>query len=672
MRGETQQGPPVRVVVIAPVLARHDAISQAAADSWRILSSMPGVEVAILALHSERDDVPVTLVSGLGHLLRMPAFLRADLLLYHFGLHNELFDAMLIGNGRGAKQVVRFHNVTPAEFLRPQDAPLIARSLAQLHNFRHADAIWADSPVNLQSLDAQGVPTARAEVIPLVVNAPDRRTLAGKRAEAVELVFIGRFVQSKGVLDLIQALSALRGRSGPPWRLRLAGNQTYSHPEYVKTVQRAAETLDGTAEFLGSVDDVTRDRLLQEAHILAIPSYHEGFCKPVVEALRAGCVPVGYAAYSLPDTADGLGRLVPPGDIPALSTALGEAVQDLWPVARGDSSSSLRLDCGTRTVKEFDCLAAEHVRAFSFDAVRGRSIESIGRLFPARFHPRRLPTMWNIRPVIQVLPDDAMREQERSSLNRLPSLSDWEANSRFVEVLAELRQPVLIHRKAWEYALCIQGLESLGVVRPSASGLAVGAGSESPLFYFANMIERMVATDLYDNEIHEGTPAMLRDPESFAPFPYQRDRLKVFRMPGDALEFPDGTFDFVFCLSSIEHFGSRATQRRSLDEMARVLKPHGVACIITELILTDHSDAEYFRWEEIEEIFLAHPRLRLEGGAPDLSISESLISFPVNLSDVTWPLNATHLKRLGRSPHIVLRRGEMLWTSFSMFLRRTN
>jgi SAM-dependent methyltransferase len=234
----------------------------------------------------------------------------------------------------------------------------------------------------------------------------------------------------------------------------------------------------------------------------------------------------------------------------------------------------------------------------------------------------------------------------------------------------DLNETVSIHRKSWEYAMCVHGLDALGVVHPEAVGLAVGAGSERPLYHYANTIRRIIATDLYDTEAHEGTPLMLNEPERFAPFAYRQDHLEVLRMPADRLDFPDASFDFVFCLSSIEHFGSRETQRRSLDEMARVLKCGGVACIITELILTDHSDGEYFRWDEIEEIFLRHPLLHLEGGEPDLSISESLLAFPVDLTEVTWPLTPAAARRLNRSPHIVLKRGEMLWTSFSMFLRR--
>src|ERR1700730_2011729 len=142
-----------------------------------------------------------------------------------------------------------------------------------------------------------------------------------------------------------------------------------------------------------------------------------------------------------------------------------------------------------------------------------------------------------------------MRRRRATSLNRLCNVRDWEPRGDLSEIMGELREPVCIHRKAWEYAICILGMKRLGRIFPTARALSVGAGYERPLFYFANRIGMMVATDLYENPEHEGRPAMLRQPEQFAPFEYRRDHLKVMRMNGKALQFADSEFDFAFCLS---------------------------------------------------------------------------------------------------------------------------
>lgn len=263
--------------------------------------------------------------------------------------------------------------------------------------------------------------------------------------------------------------------------------------------------------------------------------------------------------------------------------------------------------------------------------------------------------------MFSIVPDDAMREADRTSLNRLPDISDWAPGIRFTDILREMAQPITIHRKAWEYALCIEGLERLGAVESDAKAIAVGAGTEPVLYYFANRIARMVATDLYDNPNHEGTPAMLENPSAFAPFSYNVEHLEVYALSADALDFSSAEFDFAFCLSSLEHFGSRAVQRAAFEEILRVVKPGGFICITTELILTEHTHPEYFRWEELAEMFLGNDHVRLVGGVPDLRISKSVAEFPVDLGSS---------KNLNRSPHIALRLEDMVWTSFSMFFER--
>jgi SAM-dependent methyltransferase len=265
-----------------------------------------------------------------------------------------------------------------------------------------------------------------------------------------------------------------------------------------------------------------------------------------------------------------------------------------------------------------------------------------------------------IDPQIEVVAERKLRRDKPVTWNRMPRLSDWSVGGALSARMTELNEPHAIHRKMWEYAICIDALTDFGVVTPDAVGLAVGAGSERPLYFFANAIRRMVATDLYDNALHEGTPVMLTSPASFAPFAYREDHLQVMRMSGDELAFEDDSFDFAFCLSSIEHFGSRDTQQRAFREMGRVVKPGGIVCIITELVLNGEKHHEYFTPSEIWETFLQDPVLQLVGPL-DMRISESLIPLA---ADVRVPAD------LASSPHIVLTDGRVLWTSLSLFFRK--
>ncbi len=264
---------------------------------------------------------------------------------------------------------------------------------------------------------------------------------------------------------------------------------------------------------------------------------------------------------------------------------------------------------------------------------------------------------------VQILPDIRLRVSRTQSLNRLCDMSDWRVGGPLSKIMQSLGEGVYIHRKPWEYALCIYGLERLGVVNSDSSAIAIGAGYERPLYYFANKIKRMVATDLYNDEEHEGKPSMLENPKRYAPFKYRKKHLQVRAMNGLNIEYEDNTFDFAFSLSSIEHFGSRANARRSVEEMRRVLIPDGVMCLATELILNDARHHEYFTVEELQSTILDVPGLELVGGDLDLCISRSIVENPIDLDKET---------ELNVSPHIVLTEGDVVWTSVMLFLQKQN
>ena len=80
----------------------------------------------------------------------------------------------------------------------------------------------------------------------------------------------------------------------------------------------------------------------------------------------------------------------------------------------------------------------------------------------------------------------------------------------------------------------------------------------------------------------EALASMLTEPRAHAPFPYREDRLEVRYMDGRELAFPDASFDVVFSVSSIEHFGGPRDIARAARELGRVLRPGGHAVIITE------------------------------------------------------------------------------------------
>jgi len=254
-----------------------------------------------------------------------------------------------------------------------------------------------------------------------------------------------------------------------------------------------------------------------------------------------------------------------------------------------------------------------------------------------------------------------MRQRESAALNKLCDISHWRLGP-FADMVSALKDVHIIHRKSWEYGWCVLGLEKLGAVVPSASAIAIGAGSERPLYYFANKIGKMLATDVYGKcPGNEAPEDMLTSPEKYAPFEYRKGHLAVEYADALELPYPDSSFDFGFSLSSIEHFGGPEQTEEAMSEIHRVLKPRGVFCITTELILTRGELSEAYTFEQLQRHLIDSTPLTLVEDEIDLSISASLLAHPVDLESET---------NLHISPHIVLKRQDQLFTSLILFLRK--
>lgn len=269
-----------------------------------------------------------------------------------------------------------------------------------------------------------------------------------------------------------------------------------------------------------------------------------------------------------------------------------------------------------------------------------------------------------VHPSVRPVPDLRLRSEPRDGLNLLCDISDWR-DGWMLHYLQELHEPVRIHRKAWEFGKCLAGFHRLGVIEPRAVGLSVGAGAERPLFWLASNIETIVASDLYVGEAGSWGwgDDFLDNPAGQAPFPYREDGLIVRDMSGLELEFATNSFDFAYSLSSIEHFGGHRAARQAMREMARVVKPGGIVCVVTELQLSQHGAAELFTYPELEEYVIRGSGLRLVEPQIDLRISESLLAYPSHMFEDPDDV----------SPRIVMSgwaNTRAAWGSIILFLRK--
>jgi glycosyltransferase involved in cell wall biosynthesis len=362
----------LRVALYSGLLIRHDAISGSLGskldllDRWRE-QGLP-VEAVAFVQSTDRARPGVVVTPTAASVLTRPAFASADLHVFEFGIHYALFDLAFVVP-RSARRLAVYHNITPLELVEePVARGAVERSMRQKANLDVMDHVICDSEFNRDDLLAYGLPAERLSVLHLPapdVASPRRaRSLRGR----VELLFVGRFVRAKGVVDLLRAIELLHERGVSGFRVTLAGNQSFADPAVVSAVRRAAADPSGTVRFVGEPDDRRLAELMAGSDVVVIPSYHEGYCVPVVEAYTLGCQVTTYDAGNLPNVVGGLGMIVPTGDIEGLAAALAEQIGAFRSVDRTGRPREVPTGAGPRPVADWEKAVAAHLTAYSAEA----------------------------------------------------------------------------------------------------------------------------------------------------------------------------------------------------------------------------------------------------------------------------------------------------------------
>ncbi len=147
-----------------------------------------------------------------------------------------------------------------------------------LRRARVVKAISEASAGEARRLVSPDLPVAvvRHRVDPLP--APVRYRRWPQNGERVRLLFLGNIVPRKNLPFLLEALPSFRGR----WGLDVVGNLGWGLADLGPMIRDPRVTVHGY------LPDAERDRLLEECHLLIMPSLCEGFCYPVAEAMSRG------------------------------------------------------------------------------------------------------------------------------------------------------------------------------------------------------------------------------------------------------------------------------------------------------------------------------------------------------------------------------------------------
>ena len=222
---------------------------------------------------------------------------------------------------------------------------------------RSALVIPGGSGVDLAVFSAEAVSAeARREM----------RAALGISPDAAVVTMASRLLYDKGVVEFVEAARAVRARR-PEAVFVLAGARDVDNRASVTEEDLAAWGDSGDVLLPGHVSDVPC--LLAVSDVVALPSYHEGVPRALIEAAAMGRAIVATAIPGAAEVVeDGVnGTLVPPRDADALAAAI-EALL-------GNAEMRARYGAAGRRKAE---------REFDEEVVAGRYVVEYARLWGAR------------------------------------------------------------------------------------------------------------------------------------------------------------------------------------------------------------------------------------------------------------------------------------------------
>jgi glycosyltransferase involved in cell wall biosynthesis len=296
------------------------------------------------------------------------AFLTAaDLVVVDYSQHYPLLGVLPMLIGGKPRIVFDYHGVTPPELWKAHNREALEKGVRQRGLVWCADAALVHSRFTAHELfDATSFPKERQHRLAYPIDTD--RFCAGRPrrdlrddlglGEARILLFVGRLAPNKRLLVLVQALPHLR-ELAPPAHAVVIGDASDTYESEARSCRETAVQLGvgDRLHILGQVGDQELLDAYRSADVFVMPSIHEGFCIPVVEAMACGVPVVAARAGALPETVGNAGLSFTPDDAEDLARQLRRVLEsrrkvcrEQWAVDEKVGSGQWAVDSGNGAV----------------------------------------------------------------------------------------------------------------------------------------------------------------------------------------------------------------------------------------------------------------------------------------------------------------------------------
>jgi glycosyltransferase involved in cell wall biosynthesis len=323
----------MRVALLGANALAGDALGQQLAEKVAFLTET-GAEVRVF-VEDDRHVHPVVRPycrRAAGDALDPEAWTylaAADLIVADYSQFYSLLHLLPLLAGGKARIVLDYHGVTPPHLWNGPNREPLEQGSRQRGLVWSADLAVTHSRFGRAELQQPtGFPDERTAALGYVIDTdffqpgPPGRSLherLGLQA-ATLLLFVGRLAPNKRTPLLVEALDRLRDLTPPVHAVFIGPCHDVYHLEAERCRQRAAESdLADRVHILGQVVADCLCDAYRSASVFVMPSLHEGFCLPVLEALACGLPVVAARSSALPETVGPAGLTFQPDDVDDLA-----------------------------------------------------------------------------------------------------------------------------------------------------------------------------------------------------------------------------------------------------------------------------------------------------------------------------------------------------------------
>lgn len=260
---------------------------------------------------------------------------KDDIIIFHMSTGSRLnFDVAKYD----CRKIVVYHNITPPEYFAKNDSRFTKVCEYGLEGARYladkVDYCLAVSDFNKQDLINMGY-KCDIDILPVIIpmsdydKKPDKGVMKEYSDGYTNILFTGRVAPNKKHEDLIASFYYYNRLYNKKSRLILAGSFREDDPYYIRLTEYTKKL--GLGDAVVFTGHIKFDRILayyRTADVFLCMSEHEGFCVPLVEAMKFQIPVIACANAAIPETLGGSGMLIDDKDPVYVAACIDRMVRD--------------------------------------------------------------------------------------------------------------------------------------------------------------------------------------------------------------------------------------------------------------------------------------------------------------------------------------------------------